>query len=222
MKFARVFANPSADTFSVKPIGAMVKRYLRESKVSVDPFARNKRWATHTNDLNPETAAEYHMDAFDFLQMLLSNGVQADCVIFDPPYTRRQVQEVYEQIGRDYMNVDSQYHSLNWKREREVINQLLSVGGVVLSFGYHSNGMRLIGSYQEEELLLVCHGGNHYDTICMVERKQAHQDSLFELHIPVPSNNACTRQGVRTGKKDGLALEPDTVKSVGQRPPPCG
>ena len=36
------------------------------------------------------------------------------------------------------------------------------------------------------------------------------------------ANNACTRQGVRTGKKDGSTIEPDTVKSVGQRPAPCG
>jgi hypothetical protein len=193
MKIARVFANPAADTFSIKPFAALVKRYLKESKVSIDPFARNKRWAMYTNDLNPETAAEYHLDAFDFLQMLLNKGIKADCVLFDPPYTRRQVQEVYEQIGRDYINADSQYHSLNWKRERELVNELLQVGGVVLSFGYHSNGMRLIGSYREEELLLVCHGGNHYDTICMVERKQAHQENLLDLSIPVPSNHAVRR-----------------------------
>ena len=53
----------NSDTFSVKPIGEFVQRYLKESKVSIDPFARNKRWATHTNDINPKTEAEHHMDA---------------------------------------------------------------------------------------------------------------------------------------------------------------
>lgn len=74
MKFTRVWAMPNADTFSVKPIGEFVQRYLAASKVSVDPFARNKRWATHTNDLNPETAAEHHMDAQAFLEHLKAGG----------------------------------------------------------------------------------------------------------------------------------------------------
>lgn len=65
---------PSADTFSVKPIGEFVRRYLAASTVSIDPFARNKRWATHTNDLNPKTGAEYHMDAEAFLKHLAQGG----------------------------------------------------------------------------------------------------------------------------------------------------
>lgn len=65
---------PNADTFSVKPIGEFVQRYLATSRVSVDPFARNKRWATHTNDLNPATEAEHHMDAEAFLVMLKTGG----------------------------------------------------------------------------------------------------------------------------------------------------
>lgn len=57
MKFSRVWAMPNHDTFSVKPIGEFVRRYLDASKVSVDPFARNKQWATYTNDLDPNTSA---------------------------------------------------------------------------------------------------------------------------------------------------------------------
>jgi hypothetical protein len=58
----RVWAMPNASTFDIPPIRALVKKYLHQSKVSVDPFARNKRWATYTNDLNPETAAESHAE----------------------------------------------------------------------------------------------------------------------------------------------------------------
>lgn len=67
---------PNADTFSVKPIGEFVQRYLAASKVSIDPFARNKRWATHTNDLNPDTSAQHHLDATDFLAQLKSGGLR--------------------------------------------------------------------------------------------------------------------------------------------------
>ena len=75
---------PYADTFSVKPIGNFVQKYLHG--VSVDPFARNSGLATWTNDLNPQTWAQYHMDAVEFLERLVSKEIKADVVLFDPPY----------------------------------------------------------------------------------------------------------------------------------------
>lgn len=171
----RVFAMPNSCTFDIPPIRSLVKTYLHNSKVSVDPFARNKRWATHTNDLNPETAAEHHLEALDFLTLLCDQNVRADLVLFDPPYSRRQVAEVYNGIGRHYGMGDSQYHSLNWPAERAKIDQLLDPGGIVMSFGWQSNGMNQCGSdagkYAIEEILLVAHSGAHHDTICIVEKR---------------------------------------------------
>jgi len=65
MEMSRTWAMPNKDTFGIKPIGDFVKKHLRESKISVDPFARNKDWATYTNDLSTETSAQYHMDVED-------------------------------------------------------------------------------------------------------------------------------------------------------------
>lgn len=176
MKLTRKWAMPSADTFDVPPIGEFVKSYLRNSKVSIDPFSRNKRWATYTNDLNPNTAAEYHMYAVEFLRMLVRRGIRADLVIFDPPYSLRQAQEVYEQFGQwtfeDTQNVG------RWTEERNLIYKLLNSGGVVLSFGWNSQGMGKHHDCSIEEILIVCHGGAHNDTICMAERKLAHQPAL--------------------------------------------
>src|SRR6185295_15030102 len=76
MKFSREFAMPSANTFTVAPIRAFVMRHLKG--ISIDPFARNSRLATHTNDLNPKTAALYHLDALAFLALMKLQGVQAD------------------------------------------------------------------------------------------------------------------------------------------------
>ena len=166
---------PSADTFSVEPMGDMVKRYLKHSKISVDPFARNKRWATHTNDLNPKTEAEHHMEARDFLRMLVSQKVMADLLIFDPPYSPRQVSEVYSEIGLTATMKDTQ--TANMKKEcRELMRQLSSPGTVVLSFGWNSVGMG--PGWHTEEILLVCHGGDHNDTICLAERMLLKQEEL--------------------------------------------
>ena len=157
---------PNSDTFSVPAIGGFVRKYLQGSKESVDLFARNKRIARWTNDLNPKTAAEYHMDVLDFLRMLKAEGVKSDCVLFDPPYSPRQIAECYESVGIR-VGKDAQ-RTCGWTKERKLIREILSVGAVVLSFGWNSVGMGK--GFAIEEVLIVCHGGGHNDTICMAER----------------------------------------------------
>lgn len=60
MNMTRTWAMPSRDTFSIAPIGDFVKRWWCCAGVSVDPFARDHAAATYTNDLNPNTKAQYH------------------------------------------------------------------------------------------------------------------------------------------------------------------
>lgn len=172
----RKWAMPNADTFSIPCIGEFVKSYLRQSKISVDPFARNKGWATYTNDLNPDTSAEYHLDALEFLGNLRDKEVTADLVIFDPPYSARQVAECYQQVGRVVTMEDTQGKS--WSDWKDAVNLLVPVGGIVLSFGWNTVGMGRKHNFEIIEILLVCHGGVHNDTICMAERKIAHQQTM--------------------------------------------
>jgi hypothetical protein len=167
MLISREWAMPSADTFTIKPLGEIVKKYL--AGVSVDPFARNNDWATYTNDLNPETSAQYHMDAVGFLNMLAGKGVKADVILFDPPYSSRQVKEVYAGIGRKFGKEDNQ-NSIRWTAEREACLQLCKPGTIVLSFGWNSTGMGNKRGFEKVEILLVNHGSAHNDTICVVER----------------------------------------------------
>ncbi len=168
--FARVFAMPSHETFSIPPIAEFVGRYLERSKVSVDPFARNYRGATHRNDLDIATEAEHHMDAEAFLVMLHARGVRADTGIFDPPYSPRQIAECYSRVGRVVDQAATQSAGL-YRRVKDALNDLVETGGVVLSFGWNSGGMGKNRGYLLEEVLLVNHGGAHNDTICIAERK---------------------------------------------------
>jgi len=161
---------PSEDTFSVPPIGAFVRSYLSSANVSVDPFARDKRWATHTNDLNPATQAEYHLDAEKFLMMLGKQGVKADLVIFDPPYSPRQISECYKSVGLEVGMKETQ-SALLYQRVRNAIVPILTEGAIVLSFGWNTVGMGKKRGFEIIEILLCCHGGAHNDTICMAERR---------------------------------------------------
>ena len=160
---------PNSETFSVKPIGEFVKKYMRG--VSVDPYARNKRWATHTNDLNPNTNAEYHMDAVDFLAMLKEGGVMADTVIIDPPYSPRQVKECYDSIGHKMQQADALLGAVR-KKLKAAICGILGPGGTVLTFGWNTVGMGKSLGFEIVEILVVCHGSDHNDTLCVAEKRQ--------------------------------------------------
>jgi len=83
MKFSRKWAMPDGETFSIKPIREFVNKYLKQSKIVIDPFSRDADLATHTNDLNPKTKAKNHLDVLDFLTLLKKDKVLADLVLFD-------------------------------------------------------------------------------------------------------------------------------------------
>jgi hypothetical protein len=171
MLFSREWAMPNPETFSIPPIGAFVRRYLSKSKISVDPFSRNKNMATYTNDLDPSTSAQRHVDAEQFAKVLHSCGVVADLLLFDPPYSPRQISECYKNIGREVGMVGTQNGAL-YKRVRDAMDPLLIKGGIALSFGWNSGGFGQKRGYEIEEIMLVAHGGGHNDTICLAERKQ--------------------------------------------------
>jgi hypothetical protein len=56
---------------------------------------------------------------------------------------------------------------------------LLTQDSVVLSFGWNSVGFGKGLGFELEELLLVCSGADHNDTICIAERRS--QYGLFAL-----------------------------------------
>lgn len=170
----REWAMPNHNTFDIKPIGKFVNKYLSKSKISVDPFARNTKLATYRNDLNPETEAEYHLHALDFLNELIAKGVKADLVIFDPPYSPHQTKECYEGFGINMKYEDDGRHG--WCKIRAAIAEILQPNGVCLSFGWNTVGIGKKRNFDITEILLCSHGIGHNDTICMAEIKNP---SLF-------------------------------------------
>lgn len=149
-------------------IGAFVTQYISLSRVSIDPFAGNKRWATFTNDINPETAAKEHLESRAFLHNLELNNIKADLILFDPPYSPRQISEHYKAAGLLVNQQDTQNAKL-YADCRNYFRRLTDPGAIVLSFGWNSCGMGK--GFEIREIILVCHGGAHNDTICMAERR---------------------------------------------------
>lgn len=178
----RVWAMPSPLTYTVKPIKEVVERYLETvGGVSLDPFARDTEYATYRNDIHPETKAQYHEDAYAFLLKMEREVGRANLVLFDPPYSPRQAVDCYQAAGVDPKELDAALNrkanawqrTKNWKEEKDTIARMQRPGDVVISFGWDSNGMGKGRKYEIIELLLVCHGACHNDTICTVERRAA-------------------------------------------------
>ena len=171
VRFTRRNAPVHSDTFACKPIGGFVASYLVQSRVSVDPFARDCRWATHTNDIDPTTQAEHHMDARRFLRMMCLKGVRADLVILDPPYSSRQISDCYNRLGMKAKMHDTQNSRL-YKEIKDLVWHLCTEDATVLSFGWNSVGMGISRGFEVVEVLMVCHGSAHNDTLCIAERRR--------------------------------------------------
>jgi hypothetical protein len=168
MTVTRHWAMPNHETFSIKPISRLIGRYITNRDVVVDPFARNAALGTHTNDLNPNTNAQWHLPADKFCEMLLKEGVVADVVLFDPPYSLHQMKECYDGVG---LKMSSQESQTMFAPIKDHLNRLLRPGGIAIAFGWNSTGFGKCRGFERLETMLVCHGRSHYDTIVCVERK---------------------------------------------------
>lgn len=142
--------------------------------VWIDPFSCGTRYASVTNDLNPDVDADYHMDALDFLKMFDDESV--DGVLYDPPYSPRQVAECYHGVGREVTMETTQCSF--WARHKAEMGRIVKPGGKVLTFGWNSGGAGKKNGFDMTRVLLVPHGGNHNDTICTVEVKRENKREM--------------------------------------------
>lgn len=167
MKIDRKWEMPNSNTFSIKCIARLIHRYHNQEMVSIDPFANRNRIASITNDIDPEMGADYCMDALDFLKTMKDGS--SDMILYDPPYSPRQVAECYKRMGRT-VNMETTQASF-WGNLKKEIARVIRPGGIVISFGWNSNGIGKTNGFELIEILIVAHGGQHNDTICTVERK---------------------------------------------------
>jgi hypothetical protein len=142
----REWAMPNKNTFQILPIKALIGN--RAYGVIIDPFPH-----------------PYKIDAISYLSTIKSNSV--DTVLFDPPYSPRQLKECYDSLGMVLHDTRSSV----WKSWKDEIARVIKPGGLCISFGWSSNGLGINRGFKIIEILLVAHGGNHNDTICTVERE---------------------------------------------------
>jgi hypothetical protein len=171
MNISREWAMPNSNTFQIKPIGDIIKKYgfCDELLTYIDPFCRNSPFNKYctTNDLDESIESDYNMDALDFIKMFDDESVHG--ILFDPPYSSRQVSECYKKMNKT-VNMQTTQSSF-WGNLKKEISRVLTPSGVCISCGWNSGGIGKVNGMEIEEILLVAHGGWHNDTIITVERK---------------------------------------------------
>ena len=165
MKITRVWAMPNKWTFTIKPIRELLQREVNGG-LWCDPFAGENSPAQVTNDLNPSRPTTHHMEALEFLKAQETDNF--DGVLFDPPYSPRQLKECYDNLGLVLHDTKSSV----WKSWKDEIARVIKQNGLCMSFGWSSNGLGKERGFEIIEILLVAHGGNHNDTIVVVEKKK--------------------------------------------------
>jgi len=143
----RIWAMPNKRTFKIKPIKELIKKHKNKGDLVLDPFP-----------------FEYKIDATDFMKKCEDNIF--DLGLLDPPYSPRQLKECYKGKG-EYDTKASTWS--NWKN---LMAKKIRKGGKVISFGWNTGGLGMRRGFKIIEILLVPHGGQHNDTICVVEVKE--------------------------------------------------
>lgn len=170
MIMSKKWAMPNKETFKIKPINEIITRYIEETQAKriADPFVRNSpfKHLCYSNDIDPNIIANRNMDGLDFLKSIKSRS--ADLILFDPPYSPRQVSECYRKLDKTVNMQTTQ--SIFWTNFKKEIARTLKNGGCVISCGWNSGGIGKGLGFVQTEILLVAHGGWHNDTIVVVER----------------------------------------------------
>jgi hypothetical protein len=154
---------PSVWTFGIKPIGPLFDKYGVGTGWA-DPFAGMLSPAEFKNDIEGR-GNEFQMDALEFLVSLPSESLTG--VLFDPPYSVEQCLRRYTPkhggtAGR------AEY----WAKCKDEIARVLTPGGLCISFCWDSTGIGKKRGFDIVEIMLICHGACHNDTIVTVDKKR--------------------------------------------------
>jgi hypothetical protein len=163
MIISREWAMPNKHTFIIPPVKRLLERYA-VGEGWIDPFAGDNSPAEYTNDLNPRKKADCNMDAEKYCK--LYSGPWKG-ILFDPPYSPRQVKECYNSFG---LSADKKDTQLFGRVKRAAAPKIVK-NGIAITFGWNSNGFGKKLGFELVEMLIIAHGGNHNDTIVTVEKK---------------------------------------------------
>jgi hypothetical protein len=113
------------------------------------------------NDLNPERPADTHHDVATIAEHFEARSFET--VVFDPPFDDLQAADKYDGLRADAVLEAFQQ-----------FDDLVRVGGCVITFGWNSWGMRSCHDWERETTVLFQRGPVKRDVIATVDRRTQH------------------------------------------------
>ena len=198
MKVTHQITNITNTPFENKHIRKIIDRAINRLNIAMqqmplicDPFARDSYLKENpniiTNDLNPDFECDYNMECNDFAEMLmdtfLNTSFEIDLLVFDPPYSLRQLKDHYDAIGK---NLELWQTQNQWGRAKNAYAELMPVGSYAICLGWHSHGMGRKRGFDKVAVHYFEQAGHfdRYDLCVTVEQKT--QATLYDYPEPEP------------------------------------
>jgi len=157
MEFTYLMQPPKRYTFEQPKLKAWVERWCHGKVLNLFAGKTLLDVDEIRVDMDEDMPATFHMDAFDFVTDW--RGQKFDTVILDPPYNIRKAREKYQgrMIGK-------------LTKLKDELPRILNDNARVISLGYDTVGMSRSRNFVKEAIVVVCHSGDHNDTLGVVER----------------------------------------------------
>ncbi len=159
-----LFQPPRKYTFEQPKLKEWVEKWCKGKVLNLFAGKVKLKINEIRNDIDVNMPADYHLDALDFIKNWQKE--KFDTIVLDPPYNLRKAREKY---GNRYVG--------SFTKIREELLRILNKNGRVITLGYDSVGFGRKKGFKKIAICLICHGGDHNDTIVLVEEKI--QETLF-------------------------------------------
>ena len=140
-------------------------------------------------DISEEFKPDIVCEAYKFVT---TTDKKFDTIVLDPPYNLRKSREKY---GGRYIG--------SFTKIKNELSRILNPKGKIITLGYDSVGMSKSRGFKKIAICLICHNGDHNDTIVLAEEQELKNNKLiFKTHAFNPNIDNRTFCGLDILKKD--------------------
>ena len=148
---------PARYTFEQPKLKEWIERWCKGKVLNLFAGKVKLNCDEYRVDISPEFEPDVTMDAYDFVR---TTPLNFDTIVLDPPYNIRKSREKY---GGRWIG--------SFTKIKNELGRLLNPGGRVIILGYDTVGMSKIRGFRKLAVCVVCHSGDHNDTLVVVEEK---------------------------------------------------
>lgn len=161
MDFTYLTQPPKRYTFEQPRLKEWVEKWCQGKVLNL--FAGKIKLKVDTEvrvDIDPNMPADFYMNSYDFVKIAIEKNMRFDTIVLDPPYNLRKSREKYEGrwIGK-------------FTKIKNLLSQILNKNGRTIILGYDTVGMSKSRGFEKIAICVICHNGDHNDTLAVVEQK---------------------------------------------------